>query len=121
VRTGAGVETVVGVDAKRGELFVDRTRSGQVAFNPEFDSREPAPLRAENGRVRLRVLVDWSSVEVFAGAGETVITDQIFPPPGSDGVSLYAEGGTARLVSLDAWPLRSAWKPAAARASDGRR
>jgi len=111
VRTGAGVETVIGADVRRGELFVDRTRSGQVAFHPEFDSREPGPLRVENGRVRLHVLLDWSSVEVFAVDGETVITDQIFPPPGSEGVSLYAQGGSARLVSLDAWPLRSAWTP----------
>jgi sucrose-6-phosphate hydrolase SacC (GH32 family) len=52
-------------------------------------------------------------VEVFAGDGRTVITDQIFPAPASDGVALYARGGTARLVSLDAWPLASAWTGAA--------
>jgi fructan beta-fructosidase len=73
----------------------------------------------ENGRVRLHVFVDWSSVEVFAGMGETVITDQIFPPPRSEGVALYAKGGSARLVSLDAWPLRSAWTPAPAGTSEG--
>jgi fructan beta-fructosidase len=121
VRTGGGAETIVGIDPKRGELFVDRTRSGEVGFHPDFDGRESAPIAIENGRVRLHVFVDWSSVEVFAGAGETVITDQIFPPPeGSEGVALFATGGSARLASLEAWPLRSAWT-SLARPEDGAR
>jgi fructan beta-fructosidase len=112
VRTGRGEETVIGVDPRAGRLFVDRTRSGEAGFHKEFASRQTAPLAVENGRVRLRVLVDWSSVEVFAGDGRTVITDQIFPSPESDGVELYAKGGAARLVSLEAWPLASAWTAA---------
>jgi sucrose-6-phosphate hydrolase SacC (GH32 family) len=109
VRTGRDEETVIGIDPRVGQLFVDRTRSGEVGFHPEFSGRHTAPLRVNNGHVRLHVLVDWSSVEVFAGAGESVITDQIFPSPESNGVALYARGGTARLRSLDAWALRSAW------------
>jgi fructan beta-fructosidase len=109
VRTGRDEETVIGIDPRAGQLFVDRSRSGQVGFHPEFSGRHTAPLPLKNGRVRLHVFVDWSSVEVFAGSGETVITDQIFPSPDSKGVALYAKGGTARLISLDAWQLRSAW------------
>ena len=109
VRTGRDEETVIGIDRRVGQLFVDRTRSGEVGFHPEFSGRHTAPLRVSNGRVRLHILVDWSSVEVFAGAGESVITEQIFPSPESNGVALYARGGTARLRSLDAWALRSAW------------
>jgi fructan beta-fructosidase len=109
VRTGKNEETVIGLDPRAGQLFVDRTRSGQVGFHPEFSGRQSGPLPVENGRVRLHVFVDWSSVEVFGGSGETVITDQIFPSPESKGVALYAKGGTARLISLDAWQLRSAW------------
>lgn len=112
VRTGQGEATVIGVDATAGRLFVDRTRSGEVGFHREFAARHHAPLSMRNGRVRLRVFVDWSSVEVFADEGRTVITDQIFPSPASDGVALYAKGGSARLVSLEAWPLASAWTTA---------
>ena len=107
---------MIGVDAQAGQLFVDRTRSGAVAFHKDFATgRQTAPLATTTagGRVRLRVLVDWSSVEVFADGGRTVVTDQLFPAPASDGVQLFATGGTARLVSLEAWPLRSAWRGAA--------
>jgi fructan beta-fructosidase len=106
---------VIGIDPRAGQLFLDRTRSGEVGFHPAFSGRHTAPLPIENGRVRLHVFVDSSSVEVFAGHGEVVITDQIFPAPESHGVALYARGGAARLVSLDAWPLDSIWRTASNR------
>jgi fructan beta-fructosidase len=109
VRTGRGQETVIGVAVRAGRLFVDRTRSGEVDFHKAFAARHTAPLSLAGGRVRLRVLVDWSSVEVFANDGSVVLTDQIFPSPASQGVALYAVGGAARLVSLEAWPMSSAW------------
>lgn len=110
VRRGAeGEETLVGYDAPRALLSVDRTASGDVAFHPGFPGEHAAPLPMTDGRVRLRILVDASSVEVFGGAGETVITDAIFPAPESDGVQLYAKNGTARVVSMDVWRMRSAW------------
>jgi fructan beta-fructosidase len=107
VRTGRDEETVVGVDPRAGEVFVDRPRSGQTGFNPTFGGRQAAPVTMEKGRIRLHLLVDRSSVELFVGAGEAVITGQIFPAPESEGVALYAAGGSARLVSLDAWRLTS--------------
>ncbi|SOR84354.1 glycoside hydrolase family 32 protein [Streptomyces chartreusis] len=111
VRTGAGgEETVIGYDTASQELYVDRSRSGAGDFNSTFPGVQSAPLKAENGKVRLRILVDWSSVEVFGGRGESVITDQIFPYPSSTGVEVFAEGGTATLDSLRAWRLKSIWR-----------
>ncbi|MGP3921001.1 GH32 C-terminal domain-containing protein [Nonomuraea sp. 10N515B] len=110
VRTGAnGEETVIGYDTTTQELYVDRTRSGAVNFNSTFPGVQTAPLTAENGKVKLRILVDWSSVEVFGGSGEAVITDQIFPDPSSTGVDVFAEGGTATLDHMQAWQLKSIW------------
>jgi len=109
VRTGPTEETVIGVEPKARRFFSDRTRSGDTSFHRDFSGRHYAPLPIENGRVRLHIFVDWSSVEVFAGDGRSVITEQVFPAPESRGVALYATGGAARLVSLEAWPLASAW------------
>ena len=109
VRTGDGEETVIGYDAQAAELYVDRTRSGRVDFSRDFPGVQRAPLAPRHGRVRLRVLVDWSSVEVFADRGQTVITDQIFPSASSDGVELFADGGSATLNSLKIRHLRSSW------------
>jgi fructan beta-fructosidase len=108
LRKGAEEETVVGYDVGRGQLFVDRSRSGRTDFSPKFSRRHAGPLPLESGRLELHVFVDRSSVEVFGNGGRTVITDQIFPSAGSEGVALYAKGGPARLVSLEAWTLDSA-------------
>ncbi|HEY5836734.1 GH32 C-terminal domain-containing protein [Streptomyces sp.] len=108
VRTGPGQETVIGNDAVNQLLYVDRTRSGAVDFNAAFPGVQTAPLAPENGKIHLRVIVDWSSVEVFGGSdGRTAITDQIFPAPDSRGVQLFAEGGSARLDALKLWRLGS--------------
>ena len=110
VRVGAEEETVVGYDVAAGAVFVDRQRSGAVDFHEAFSGTHTGPLSPEDGRIRLHLFVDWSSIEVFAGHGRTVLTDRIFPAPESDGLALYAKGGVARLVSLDVWELRPVWE-----------
>ncbi|WP_406110520.1 GH32 C-terminal domain-containing protein [Streptomyces sp. NBC_01003] len=108
VRTGAGgEETVIGYDTTTQELYVDRTHSGAVDFSDAFPGVQRAPLKAKNGKVKLRVLVDWSSVEVFGGGGEAAITDQIFPNPDSQGVQVFAENGSVTLDQARVWHLNS--------------
>ncbi|MEW2050447.1 GH32 C-terminal domain-containing protein [Streptomyces sp. NPDC005476] len=108
VRTGtAGEETVIGYDTTTQELYVDRTHSGTVDFNSTFPGIQSAPLKAANGKIKLRILVDWSSVEVFGGSGEAVITDQIFPDPAGQGVQVFAENGSVKLDSATVWHLDS--------------
>ncbi|POX51693.1 glycosyl hydrolase family 32 [Streptomyces sp. Ru71] len=109
VRTGAGgEETVIGYDTTTQELYVDRTHSGAVDFSNSFPGVQTAPLKARNGKVTLRILVDWSSVEVFGGSGEAVITDQIFPDPAGQGVQVFAQNGSATLDEAVVWHLDSA-------------
>lgn len=99
--------TVVGYDAAAGELFINRSNSGNVAFHDEFGCRHAAPLQAKDGCIKLRLFLDRSSVEVFANEGGLVMTDQIFPLEGKKGISVYAEGGEALLRSLRMYPLQS--------------
>jgi fructan beta-fructosidase len=114
VRTGNGEQTVIGYDVGASELYVDRTRSGDVSFSRDFPGVQRAPLAATRGRVQLRILVDWSSVEVFAGQGRRVITDQIFPSGRSRGVQLFAEGGRVHVDAMRIWHMRSIWPGGAA-------
>ncbi|MFE2985001.1 GH32 C-terminal domain-containing protein [Streptomyces sp. NPDC059262] len=108
VRTGTGgEETVIGYDTTNQELYVDRTKSGAVGFSSAFPGVQRAPLKAKNGKVKLRILVDESSIEVFGGSGETVITDQIFPDPISQGVQVFAENGSVKLDQANLWHLGS--------------
>ncbi len=110
LRKGPSDETLVGYDASAHEMFVDRTHSGDTRFSKDFPARHRAPLLPEKGIVRLHVFVDRCSVEVFGNDGRRVITDLVFPSPGSDHLELYARGGTVKLRSLNFWSLKSTWR-----------
>lgn len=90
-----------------GRLQLDRTRSGNVAFNKRFASVESAPLTPRNGLITLRIFVDKSLVEIFANDGERVITDQIFPTQSAGGITLFAEGGTADVRRVAVYPIKA--------------
>ena len=101
VRVGADEVTEVAVDVAAGTVCLDRRRSGRLDFHPGFAAEHAAPYRPVDGVVRLEVLVDTSSVEVFTGAGEVSLTDLVFPSPTSDGVVVFAEGGPCRVRSVE--------------------
>ena len=108
LRKGDNAETLVGVVPATNTLFVDRTKSGDVSFSKDFPGRFSTTLQSTN-RIKLHIFVDRSSVEVFANDGEKVMTDRIYPPPGSTGIELYSTGGAGKVVSLTIWPLESVW------------
>jgi sucrose-6-phosphate hydrolase SacC (GH32 family) len=61
-------------------------------------------------RVRqLRVLVDRTSVEAFVNDGEKVMPACYLPVEGAPALELTVQGGVAKIVSLDVFPLRPAW------------
>jgi sucrose-6-phosphate hydrolase SacC (GH32 family) len=109
VLTATNEATAVGVDFANARLFVDRTQSGQVDFHPKFSGVQDAPFTPRDGRVKLHVFVDASSVEVFANDGEEVITDLVFPSDASRGVEFFGAENTAKIRALDVWTLKSIW------------
>ena len=105
LRVGPHEQTVISYNIESQRLFIDRTHSGRIDFSDEFAGRQSAPVALTDGCISLHVLLDRSSVEVFAGNGERVLTEQIFPAATSTGLRAYAKGGTAVVRSLDLWDL----------------
>ena len=109
VRKNKDVETLIGFDLVHSEVYVDRTRSGEVSFSKDFPGRHAAKIEHRSS-VKLHVFVDRSSVEVFINDGERVLSERIYPPPGSDGLELYSNGTGTKVNSLTLWDLNSIWK-----------
>ncbi|NQD89533.1 glycoside hydrolase family 32 protein, partial [Paenarthrobacter sp. CM16] len=61
------------------------------------------PVPMPDGRVRLRVLVDRSAVEIFANGKP--LTARVYPTLGGERVRLTATKGSVRLLSFDAWTM----------------
>lgn len=102
--------TVIGYDASTRRVFVDRTNSGDISFSSLFPGIYYANLEPdEQGKVTLRVLLDWSSVEVFGGRGESVITAQIFPSDVNQSMSLLSNSNAFKAVSIIIKNVTSSW------------
>jgi sucrose-6-phosphate hydrolase SacC (GH32 family) len=106
LRKGPSHGTRVGYNARKGIVYIDRTRSGALPIDPGFAARHEAPLKVEGGVLKLHILLDRCSVEVFADGGRATLTDLIFPDRDDRGLSLYDMGSQASVVSLDAWNLK---------------
>ena len=105
VREGKEQESVIVYDAVNKELRFDRTNSG-VFFGENHYGETSAPMELlDDGTVKLRVLVDRSSVEIFANEGRRTMTNRVYPDWNSTGVSLFAEGGCAEIQHLVAYDL----------------
>lgn len=92
VRKGAGEGMRIGWS--HGQLYVDRTGSGEDSFSPVFARTQRVAVPLVNGALKLRILVDRSSVEVFTRDGRVAITDLIYPDLLSDRIAAYAVGGS---------------------------
>lgn len=70
-----------------------------------------APVALEDGRLRLQILVDRTSIEVFANSGRVVLSSCFLPDAMDQSLGLSATGrATAR--SLRVYELKSAWPQA---------
>ncbi len=101
--------TDIGYMAADHQLFIDRSQSGITDFSPLFRTRQQTTLQQPGGTIRLRILVDRSTVEVFADNGQTVFSSIVFPDANSRQMSLYTEGGNIEVVSLKVNQLNRVW------------
>ncbi len=75
----AGEELLIGYDDKLNQYYIDRSKSGNTAFHADFPLRTVAPRISLTDTIKLSVVVDQSSVEVFADKGLTAMTALYFP------------------------------------------
>jgi len=96
-------ETSVFYDAEEKLLKVDTRRSGPDDTPKAVES---APFELTPGeRLKLRVFVDKSVVEVFANSRQA-IARRIYPSRrDSIGVRVFSTGGDTRVHSLEAWKI----------------
>jgi fructan beta-fructosidase len=111
VATGNGHYFEIGYDAVKQELYIDRSKTAQQAFNKNFEKqyRYSTPLALTNKTLKLQVFLDHSIAEVFANDGEAVFTTQFFAGKDEMGMELFSEAGKSKLQQLQVWPLKTIW------------
>lgn len=95
-------ETIAGYNSFNGMLYVDKSASRNILANKQKINQVMASA-GKDSTVRMQILLDKSSVEVFFNNGEKVITTHIFPGEHSTGLSVFSSGGTVTLTSFKLW------------------
>lgn len=73
----------------KNTVCIDRTDSG---FRYNIVSKRKAPVHSRDGRLKLRVVMDRFSVEIFINDGEQVMSSCLYTPQEADGISFEADG-----------------------------
>ncbi len=96
---GGKGETILGYNTARNELYIANVKDGKV------EQTDKLTVKPSGGKIRLQVLFDKSSLEVFVNGGERVLTTLIFPDEKATGWSVFAKEGKVTVDGLKAWDL----------------
>lgn len=70
---------IIGFEASTNKFFIDRSRSGKISFDNNFAVRHYVKRFSENQKISLKLIIDVTSVELFADDGLSVMTEIFFP------------------------------------------
>ena len=75
-----GESLIFEMDPVKKEMFLDRRQSGLTDFEERFAKNiHILPVMVTDKDVDVRIIMDWSSIEIFIDNGRYVMTEQIFP------------------------------------------
>lgn len=93
---GGGRHVAAGTYLDGGFAFVNR----RPTFNPGVGGESQTPVDVGAGRMRIRLLVDHTSVELFLGDGRIVHSHRVFPLDRDNRIRLFAHGAAAVFADL---------------------
>jgi fructan beta-fructosidase len=98
-----GEQLLIGYDKNKKGYYIDRSKSGKVDFNPEFAKIAYAPRVTNAEKTDVRLVVDKSSIELFADGGASVMTSIFFPSKPFNHINLKSVNQYTII------PLKSIW------------
>ena len=104
-----GEQLLIGFDKSNNQFYIDRTKSGKTDFQKDFAVKDTAQRFIKSQKMDVSLIIDVSSVELFADKGLTVMTALFFPRTSYDRMHLYS-GGELIIKELDFIKLKSIWK-----------
>jgi len=102
-------ELLIGYDKATNRYFIDRTKSGIINFHEEFPAQHFAPRLSNKSKIKISLVIDVSSVELFADDGLTVMTGVFFPGKSYDQLRIQSTNHIP-LKSLRYVKLNNIWK-----------
>jgi fructan beta-fructosidase len=111
---GALLDISATLETRGAEQFGLIARGVKITYDTKKQTltcgEHTATLRLDKNELRLRVLVDRGSVEVFAGDGRVAMIHGSLLPPDNVGSELFTVGGEVMVQNFGVAVLRSAWR-----------
>lgn len=100
---------ILGYSTVQKQFYIDRRAAGNSAFSREFAGISTAPYIA-GARLKMHILVDASSVEVFVDDGRLVMTNLVFPTEKFTSLKLFSKNGNVLLNKAVFHGLEKIWR-----------
>lgn len=101
----------IGFDFDEKRYYGDRRNAGKMDFSDKFASDIHWTDRYDIADTSaIRILIDKSSIELFADGGKVVLTDLFFPSDDYSKLTFMAEGAKPVLGDTKIYTLRSIWE-----------
>lgn len=71
--------------------------------------KQKAPLKPVDGTIRLRILVDRTSIEIFGNDGSIYMPVAAIPPREKKSIAVFTRGGNTKVNELGVYALKSIW------------
>lgn len=98
---------IIGYDAFKEWYFVDRNNFSNVKDNSQFNGMDLMPSYNADSIMVFKLILDDSSVELFAENGKQVMTENFIPQSKFNKISLFAENGIIKVDEFTINNIRS--------------
>ena len=96
----------IGFDPASNRYFIDRVKAGISDFNKAFPAKHFSPCLSQNTTLSMKIILDKSSVELFADEGLTAMTDIFFPIGDMNKIEVHAAGLSKILTNTVVYTLK---------------
>lgn len=104
----AGDELEAFYSGTNESFTIDRSKLKGSSFSKDFSGIHKAPFIAKK-RLKLQILIDESSIEIFVNNGELVMTDLFFPSDNFEQITILASGDNISIREAKFYKLKSIW------------
>lgn len=104
-----GENLIVGLSFITNEFYIDRRESGNTSFSKSFPGIATAPYQPGK-TLKIRILLDATSSELFADDGKLVMTGLFFPSSGYSNLRIFSKGGSWLTGSCKFYELEGIWQ-----------
>jgi fructan beta-fructosidase len=94
-----GEKMIIGYNNLEKYFFIDRLNAGNFIESPDFNWVNYAPYMENESLMDWHLIIDGSSVELFAKNGLIVMTERIFPTEAFNSIKLFADHGKIKLTN----------------------